>query len=74
MVRDESPGKVASSRSCERPGARKPLPPGDFGYCNYGGYGGDEGPGTGFFRVENVDGRWWFVDPDGHLFLSPAPT
>jgi hypothetical protein len=20
--------------------------------------------------VEKVDGRWWFVDPDGHLFLS----
>ena len=32
-----------------------------------------EGPklaATGHFRVEKVDGRWWFVDPDGHLFFS----
>ncbi len=26
--------------------------------------------GTGFFRTEQVDGVWWFVDPDGHLFIS----
>ena len=26
--------------------------------------------GTGFFRTEQVDGRWWFVDPAGYLFLS----
>ena len=25
---------------------------------------------TGFFRVEKIDGKWWFIDPDGHLFLS----
>lgn len=25
---------------------------------------------TGFFRTEKVNGRWWFVDPDGHLFWS----
>lgn len=25
---------------------------------------------TGFFRVEKIHGRWWFVDPDGHLFFS----
>lgn len=25
---------------------------------------------TGAFRVEKVDGRWWFVDPDGRLFFS----
>ncbi len=25
---------------------------------------------TGYFRVEQLDGRWWFVDPEGHLFLS----
>jgi hypothetical protein len=26
--------------------------------------------GTGFFRTEKIDGRWWFVDPAGYLFLS----
>jgi agarase len=25
---------------------------------------------TGFFRTEQVNGVWWFVDPDGHLFIS----
>jgi len=24
---------------------------------------------TGFFRVEQVDGVWWFIDPNGNLFL-----
>ena len=46
------------------------LAPGDFGYCGYGGYEGTSAKATGFFRVERIDGRWWFVDPDGHLFLS----
>ena len=25
---------------------------------------------TGFFRVERIDGRWWFIDPAGNGFLS----
>ena len=25
---------------------------------------------TGFFRVEEIGGRWWFITPDGHGFLS----
>ena len=36
----------------------------------YGGYKNTKAKATGFFRVEQIDGRWWFVDPDGHLFLS----
>jgi len=42
-----------------------------YGYSPYGGYLNariDEG--TGFFRTEKIDGRWWFVDPEGYLFLS----
>ena len=46
------------------------LRPDDYGYCPYGGYRETGAKGTGFFRVEQVDGKWWFVDPDGHLFLS----
>ena len=42
----------------------------DFGYCEYGGYKNTQAKATGFFRVEQIDGRWWFVDPHGHLFLS----
>lgn len=37
-------------------------------------FGGDtRGPShkaTGFFRVEKIDGKWWFIDPEGHLFWS----
>ena len=24
---------------------------------------------TGYFRVEQVDGRWWFISPDGNPFI-----
>lgn len=48
----------------------KSLTPGDFNYCKYGGYLNTQARATGFFRVEQIDGKWWFVDPDGHLFLG----
>lgn len=25
---------------------------------------------TGFFRTEKINGRWWFVDPEGYLFYN----
>ncbi|HWW00616.1 MAG TPA: hypothetical protein VNZ64_13035 [Candidatus Acidoferrum sp.] len=50
------------------------LRPGDFGYCSYGGYLTTKAKPTGFFRVEQVEGRWWFVDPDGHHFFSTSST
>ncbi len=48
----------------------KNLAPGDFGYDKFGGYKAVQLKATGFFRVEDVDGRWWFVDPEGHPFFS----
>jgi len=42
----------------------------NYNYARYGGYQQKQVKGTGFFRVEKVDSRWWFVDPDGYLFLS----
>jgi hypothetical protein len=42
----------------------------DYHYSPYGGYLQKQVKGTGFFRVEKVDERWWFVDPEGYLFLS----
>jgi hypothetical protein len=36
-------------------------------------WGWADGPklkGTGHFRVEKYKGKWWFVDPEGYLFLS----
>ncbi|MDR0796340.1 MAG: hypothetical protein LBE79_09890, partial [Tannerella sp.] len=42
----------------------------DYQYSRYGGYLQKQVKSTGYFRVEKIDGRWWFVDPDGYLFLS----
>jgi hypothetical protein len=36
----------------------------------YGGFASTSAKATGFFRVEQINGVWWFVDPDGHLFYS----
>lgn len=41
-----------------------------FQYSKYGGYLNARVEGSGFFRTKKIDGRWWFVDPDGYLFLS----
>jgi hypothetical protein len=46
------------------------LETGDFGYGRYGGYLATQVDATGFFRTEERDGRWWLVDPEGHLFFS----
>jgi hypothetical protein len=42
----------------------------DFGYCELGGYKDTHAHATGFFRVEQINGVWWFIDPHGHLYLS----
>ena len=41
-----------------------------YNYSKYGGYLNAKVKATGFFRTEKIDGRWWFVDPEGYLFLS----
>lgn len=41
-----------------------------YNYSEYGGYRQKQVKATGFFRTEKIDGRWWFVDPRGYLFLS----
>lgn len=66
------PGKARSIEDLRRDWDREEstLGPGDFNYCRYGGYLNTKAKATGYFRVEEVDGRWWFVDPDGHLFFS----
>lgn len=44
--------------------------PAAFGYSRYGGYKDSQARATGFFHVEQIDNQWWFIDPEGHLFLS----
>lgn len=72
----EWPGKVKTLDDLKRQWREEEanLPPGKFGWCKYGGYLDTQAKATGFFRVEQVDGRWWFVDPDGHLFFSTSST
>jgi len=42
-----------------------------YHYSKYGGYLAERvDTGTGFFRTERIDSIWWFVDPEGYLFLS----
>jgi hypothetical protein len=68
------PRKIKSREQLDKELAdeEKTLKPGDFKYCEYGGYKNTQTKATGFFRVEQIDGKWWFVDPHGHLFLSQS--
>ncbi len=70
----EWPAKIRTLGQLEKEWAVEDaaLGAGDFNYCKYGGYLGAKAKATGFFRVEQIDGRWWFVDPDGHLFFSTS--
>lgn len=36
----------------------------------YGGLLNTSEKATGFFHTLQKDGRWWLVDPDGHLFIA----
>ena len=37
----------------------------------FGGWAdGPQLEATGWFRTQQVDGKWWLVTPDGHLFFS----
>lgn len=41
-----------------------------YNYSKFGGYLQAKRKATGFFHTEKIDGKWWFVDPEGYLFLS----
>ncbi|MEO6540381.1 MAG: hypothetical protein ABIN74_05300, partial [Ferruginibacter sp.] len=67
------PGKIKSKEQLENELAEEEKNFGsneDYGYCNLGGYKQTKARATGFFRVEQIDGKWWFIDPHGHYFLS----
>ena len=75
----EWPGKVhadadlIAARQVEEADLRNH--PGPAEWDAYGGWA--KGPAlkaTGHFRTEKVDGKWWLVDPDGHLFWSHGIT
>ena len=41
-------------------------------YSIYGGMKDTDFPSTGFFYTTKVNGRWWLVDPEGHLCIHKA--
>lgn len=66
-------GKVQSLEQLKQEWAaedQEPATTEPFNYSTYGGYLQKQVKATGFFRTEEIDGRWWFVDPEGYLFLS----
>jgi hypothetical protein len=66
-------GKVTSEDQLRRQWAaedKEPVSVKAYNYSKYGGYLQKKVKATGFFRTQKVDGRWWFVDPEGYLFLS----
>jgi len=74
-TRADWPGKVheerdlASQMNVERADLQAHLGPAERD--EWGGWtGAPKQKATGFFRTEQIDGRWWLVDPDGRLFLS----
>jgi hypothetical protein len=36
----------------------------------YGGWKHIQGEATGFFHVQQLEGRWWFITPEGHGFIA----
>ncbi len=69
------PGKVHSPAELIKRGSTEAkelvAQPGPSEWDQYGGWkGGPQLAASGFFRVEKHHGKWWLVDPDGHLFWS----
>lgn len=49
--------------------------PGPPDWNRYGGWAnGPRQEATGFFHTKKIDGKWWFVDPEGCLYWSYGPT
>lgn len=72
------PGKVTSDEHLRADATqeRERLAGIELDLSKYDVYGGlrelgRHGP-TGYFRLEKVDGKWWFVTPAGHLFFLKA--
>jgi hypothetical protein len=76
---DDWPGKICSDadfavfRQEEEADLNNNLAPANRN--KYGGWAtGPQFEATGHFRVQKVDGKWWFIDPAGCLFWSFSAT
>lgn len=48
------------------------IDPANMEFSRYGGWKAHQVEATGYFRVEQIDGRWWAVDPEGYLYIHKA--
>ncbi len=73
---DDWPGKAGSLEELKAIWQKeeKELQAGSFEVSKFGGFPDKKVRATGFFRVEKIDGKWWFVDPEGYLFFSKGST
>lgn len=60
----------ASSGGKHFGGSGTAMAAGEGDYDRYGGWNKLQGKKTGFFHVEEIKGRFWFVTPDGNAFFS----
>ena len=72
------PGKIRSDADLKRAREEEERDlaahPGPADRDKWGGWlKGPQLEATGHFRVEKIDGKWWFVDPDGRLWWSHGP-
>ncbi len=73
------PGKVATEQELKDDVAREDndlaVNPAPTDRDRFGGWlGGPKLEATGHFRTQKVDGKWWLVTPEGHLFWSNGVT
>lgn len=72
---EEWPGKIASDDQLRADAAKewnmlKDVKRDPAKFDRYGGViEGKAFKATGFFRLEKIGGRWWFITPEGHRFF-----
>ena len=75
----EWPDKVHADADLARQRAKEEADlaahPGPKGWDKWGGWAdGPQLPKTGGFSTTKWNGKWWIVDPDGHLWWSHGPV
>lgn len=78
-TRERWDGKIYSNDTLIAQGkadvsSAKKIPELSYPHDKYGGLAGSGEKfgmdATGYFRVANVNGKWWFVTPEGNLFFA----
>jgi hypothetical protein len=49
-------------------GEYSPAGPSPTEYDTYGGWKGLQGTQTGFFHPQQINGKWWFITPEGNAY------